>query len=237
MRRSLALSLTALVLAACADSPSAPSVRESVALDPTGEVTTAVLVNATGDYTCVTSVTGSFENIIVPDRATCTVSNATITGNVLAKDGARLRILSSTTGGDIQGAQAALVHILGGRHAGSVQVQEGSSPTATGVSITGGATFTNGNVSIEKMTTGSIVVTDAVFMNGGLKLSENVVGVRLSVLRNRMTQNLEVIDTDGLGAKTVTGNRVSQKIECLGNTLPFVGRPNAALDYDGQCTR
>ncbi|MBL8961462.1 MAG: hypothetical protein JNJ98_16505, partial [Gemmatimonadetes bacterium] len=58
-----------------------------------------------------------------------------------------------------------------------------------------------------------------------------------SVLRNRMTQNLEVIDTDGLGAKTVTGNRVSQKIECLGNTLPFVGRPNAALDYDGQCTR
>lgn len=236
MKRLLALSTASLFLVACADEPSGPRAVRSDLSTEAAVPSAIITVNTTGDYECTQAVTGRFENLIVPDLANCTVTDATITGNVLIKTGGRLRLTRTNTGGGIDGAEAALVQIRGGRHGGGLQVQEGASPGAVGV-LVANAIFTNGDITVQQMTTGSIVITDVQLLNGNLKVAENTTSGRIDVLRNRVNQGVEIVDNFGLSTKTVRNNTVGQKLTCKSNDLPFIGSPNSALDFEDQCTR
>ncbi|MDZ7632721.1 MAG: hypothetical protein U5K74_15635 [Gemmatimonadaceae bacterium] len=118
------------------------------------------------DYYCRSTVTGTFKNIYVPEGATCTVTGATVRGNILAKDGASLFVFDTRTAGNIDGVEAAVLHVRGGELEGSIQAQDGRSAGATGVRIYGGTVLTQGNITIQKMSTGTISITDAVLRKG-----------------------------------------------------------------------
>lgn len=180
-------------------------------------------------------VGGTYENIKVPDGASCTLRGVVVTGNVIALKDARLTVEDSRVDGNIQGENAAVVHVRGGRLGGNIQVHEGVSTGELGVSITGGTVLTQGNIQVTKMRTGRILITDAILEKGNLQLEENVVTGSLDVARNRVAQNLEVRKHGGSAAKIVRDNTVSQKLECKENDSPFVGGPNSAAEAEEQC--
>jgi hypothetical protein len=236
----MTLALGSVLLVACDGSVSAPAstTAESTQV-PTASVgaVEGTPIRAQGDYYCTSSVTGTFQNVIVPEQATCTLTNAIVSANILAKAGASVFVLSTTTGGNIDGVEAAVVHVRAGRVGGSIHAVDGQSPGASGVRIYGGTVLTQGNITIQKMNTGTIAVTDARLLKGNIQIQENQISGRLDVLRNVVAQNLEVFVNSGAGSKTVANNRVSQKLSCKDNTAPFTGRPNQAGSVEGQCNR
>lgn len=241
MNKLLPLACLALLTTACGEAPTAVTpAADMVVADlatPSTPVTTAVRVTTDEDYDCRGSVTGTFKNIFVPEGATCTVSNATVSGNILARDRSRLFVHETRTDGNIDGVEAAVVQVRGGTLGGSIQVQDGQSPSAVGVRIYGGTVLTQGNITIQKMNTGTISIVDARLLKGNIQVQENSTATRLEVLRNQVAQNLEVFVNRGAGAKFVQTNTVSQKLSCKENTGPFTGRPNVAGDVEGQCRR
>lgn len=237
MNKRLPLSFFALLLTACGEAPTASAPVASLQTELAAPVSTITRVTNDEDYDCRSSVTGRFKNIFVPEGATCTITNATVSGNILARDRARLFVYDTRTDGNIDGVEAAVVHVRAGVIGGSIQVQDGQSPTAAGLRVFGGTVLTQGNITVQKMTTGTISIVDARLLKGNIQVQENSTATRLEVLRNQVAQNVEVFVNSGAGAKVVSANRVSQKLSCKENTGPFTGRPNTAGDVEGQCSR
>jgi hypothetical protein len=231
------LALAAVTVTGCSEtSPAGPSAfafERSAANAPSS----TLIINTDEDYYCSSTVTGSFKNVFVREGATCTLESAVVSGNILAKQGARLFVHETTTDGNIDGVEAAILQVRGGRLEGSIQAQDGQSAGQTGIRIYGGTVLTQGNITIQKMNTGTLSITDAQLLKGNIQVQENRVGQRLELLRNRVAQNVEVFVNSGPGSKEVSGNTVQQKLSCKENTRPFVGGPNAAGDVEGQCRR
>jgi hypothetical protein len=249
MKHLVSLVAIALLATACGDSTTAPSASLSDDLDAraafagsdaasaSASAAPARFVSTDEDFDCRGTVTGSFKNVFVRPGDSCTLTGAVVSGNILAQDRARLFVYETTTGGNIDGVEAAVLHVRGGRLEGSIQAQDGQSAGQTGIRIYGGTVLSQGNITIQKMNTGTIAITDAVLVKGNIQVQENTTGTALKLLRNRVAQNLEVFVNAGAGAKSVTGNTVSQKLSCKDNTGPFIGGPNSAGDVEGQCTR
>jgi hypothetical protein len=209
----------------------------------------AALVLAPGasanDTICVVSLTGFHDNVLVPEGATCEISNAQIKGNVKALPGSTLIVRGGTTvGGSIDSDKAENTQIFGVGNVvrGNIQVKEGGNGTQ-GVSVCG-VSMPDGNIQIEKMFGGVFVggAGCAAFgggnrlAKGAIKVEENFVTAMfgLQIGQNRVDQ-LQVFKNSGPGAKTVTNNTVRQNLQCKKNQAPFVGTPNTARHRQGQC--
>lgn len=191
--------------------------------------------NRDENFDCVGTFSGSFANVFVPEGRTCRLERATVSGNVLARDGSSLFVSDTRVDGNIDGVEARTVQVRGGSLGGSIQIQEGSSPGQTGAAVYGGTVLTQGNITIQKMNTGTIRIADVVLRKGNIQVQENAVGSGLEIVRNRVAQNLQVFVNRGAGAKIVQGNTVEQTLECKENTRPFTGGPNRAGEAKEQC--
>ena len=114
------------------------------------------------NFNCVGAASGSFANVFVPAGRTCHLSRSTVSGNVLAREGSRLFVSDTRVQGNIDGVEARVVQVRGGSLGGSIQIQEGSSAGEVGASVTGGTVLSQGNITIQKMTTGTIRIADVV---------------------------------------------------------------------------
>lgn len=233
--RQFILALAAVVATGCSDTQSP---ADAGLTGPTGDATTldgTTTINRDENFDCAGSFTGSFTNVFVRQGKTCRLQNAKVSGNILAEDGASLFVVRTRVDGNIDGVEARTVQVQGGSLGGSIQIQDGSSPGQIGASVTGGTVLSQGNITIQKLTTGTIRITDAVLHKGNIQVQENVIGSSLDLRRNRVAQNLQVFVNSGSAAKVVQGNRVSQTLECKENTLPFTGGPNQAGEAKEQC--
>jgi len=239
-RHFFLLPIIALAVTACDSNPTASDNNADASAQISSDEWAGLAtggVRASGDFYCTRSVSGSFENVIVPEGRTCTITRSTVSGNILAKDGARLYVFETTTQGNIDGVEADLVHVRAGSLGGSIQVQDGDNRSLVGVKIYGGTVLTQGNITIQKMNTGTISITDAVLRKGNIQVQDNRTATRLEILRNRVAQNLQVFVNTGTTTKVVRGNTVGSTLSCKDNQLPFIGRPNVAGDVEGQCGR
>jgi hypothetical protein len=237
MKQLTTIGILAVLVTACSDNPAAPAGDLALNETTTSATFTTTVTNPDENYDCVSSVTGSFKNVFVPAGASCTLTNARVSGNILAREGARLFVYETITDGNIDGVEAAQLHVRGGRLGGSIQAQDGRSAGQVGIQISGGTVLTQGNITIQKMSTGTISITDARLLKGSIQVQENSTGTRLELLRNRVAQNVEVFVNSGAGAKIVRQNTVQQKLSCKENTGAFTGGPNVAGDVEGQCRR
>jgi hypothetical protein len=241
-----------LALVACSDAPVAVDDASTLgASTPAGATTApggtgpagttsstpARVITTDEDFDCVGTVTGTFQNVFVPAGQSCTLTNARVRGNILARENARLFVFETVTAGNIDGVEARQLHVRGGRLEGSIQAQDGASAGEVGIRISGGTVLTQGNITIQKMRTGTIEITGARLLKGNIQVQENTVGTALTLTGNEVAQNVEVFVNSGVGAKTVRNNTVQQKLSCKENTRPFTGRPNVAGDVEGQCGR
>lgn len=188
-----------------------------------------------GDERCIGELSGFFDDdVIVPSGESCTLTDAVVQGNVKALEGARLLVIESLVEGDIRGEEADVVQVIGGTVEGNIQIKEGRSPGEVGALVRG--TFLpEGDIQIEEMRTGEVIVEDAWVAEGNLQVKENVVWVALELVRNRVGGNLQVEENEGPGEKIVRDNLVEQDLECEENDGPFIGGPNEAEETEGQC--
>lgn len=211
----------------------------------------AVSAQPPSETTCVGVITGAHDNVVVPPRATCTISNATVKGNVKALQDSHLWVNMSTVGGNIDGDKAEEVRLTANTIGGNVQIKEGEAPEdgqfGSDVVLCAN-TLTTGNVHVEKMngsivigrvraggclpntiSVGNIIVQENIIPQGrfaGLDLEGNTIGF-VDQDGGRHGGNLQVFKNVGPGMKFVTANTVvNGVIQCYENSQPFVGGPN-----------
>jgi cytoskeletal protein CcmA (bactofilin family) len=187
-----------------------------------------------GDIWCTRTLSGSFDDVTVPVGASCALEHATIHGNIKVLEDAQLYVSGSRVHGNIQGDRARVVQVAGGQVDGDIQIFGGVSPSAAGAVIDG-TVVTSGNIQVQRMQTGRILIRDAFVHTGNIQVTENVVGERLEIVHNVVGANLQVFANSGTGEKTVAGNDVSQILQCAENSPPFTGSPNTAGATEGQC--
>jgi hypothetical protein len=189
-----------------------------------------------GDTKCVGTFSGrTFDNVYVPVGKTCTLRNSTVKGNVKALPNSRLYMSNNKVDGNIDGDEALLVQVRGGTVGGSIQIKESYSPSLIGAEVSGGTVLTQGNIQIEKMNTGGILIADVRLSKGNIKVEENVTRSRFEIIRNRVAQNVQVFKNRGTNQKFVRNNSIGQIAQCKENQAPFVGGPNSAGEAEGQC--
>lgn len=220
---------TALALAAACAGAGDPTGVSLTSSGPGGSPPSGAYVGCTG------SLTGSFDDdVIVPVGATCTLTQATVRANVKALENARLFVFDSHVTGNVEGDKASVVHVTGGTVEGNIQIKDGTSPGEVGALVVG-TLVPEGDIQIEKMRTGEILVDGAPVRKGNLQVVENDVGARLHLVNNEVAGNLQVFKNAGAGDKLVRDNTVSQDLQCKENRSPFLGGPNVAGETEDQC--
>jgi hypothetical protein len=253
----------ALVLGACqeAGTPTDPAQRNlapSFVVDPGGAGGGQALepglsaqqinMQSGSDFTCVGTVTGVFDNIVVPPGALCVVANAVVRGNVKALQDAVLVVALSQVGGSIYGDKADVVQLRNNTIQGNIDIVEGGPhPVFREVALCGN-TLPNGNIKAIKMVGGvdmSLIAFCAglpvpnVLAKGSIQVEDNVITPNrwLFINSNSVGANLQVYKTREAGSiiKAVTANTARESVQCFDNDPPFVGGPNVAPKREGQC--
>jgi hypothetical protein len=220
--------LLALVFAACQDT-------QPVGIDE--EVTNGSgALGLSGDTRCVGTLSGrTFDNVYVPVGKSCTLQNSTVKGSVKALPNSRLYMSNNKVDGNIDGDEALLVRVRGGTVGGSIQIKDSYSPSLLGAEVSSGVVLTQGNIQIQEMNTGGILIADVRLLKGNIKVEDNLTRSRFEVIRNRVGQNVQVFKNRGTNRKFVRNNIIGQIVQCKENQSPFVGGPNTAGDAEDQC--
>lgn len=239
--KALAGLVVVVLVTACEDVTRPPTVDRSRdaqggSMPPDLDVSTA-----NGGHTeCNGTLSGAFQNVVVPPGGFCFLVNATVEANVTALEGSVLAVFDTQIGGNIFGRGADVVNT------GRITVGEnirirggGPHPVFTEVAICGADV--TGNVTVDAMT-GDVRI-DPEFcgspntVDGNVTIRKNVIpaGNVLSISRNIIGGETHVNGNVGPGSKLVQGNTIVGTLTCDGNESPFVGGPNVAARARGQC--
>jgi hypothetical protein len=200
------------------------------------------------DTRCIGFLFGTFDNVVVPKNASCTLVGSEVAGNVTVRRGASLFSQSNQIAGNIEGDAPRWVGSLTDRIGGNFDVTGATGPGfafqlfMVNVFVCG-STLTNGNVVVEKSRGGTVGVGSSIPFCPGNKVAGNVVvqenvipaGEAMAVDRNVVGGNLQVFKNRGMGAKSVLANEVRENVQCKENDEPFLGGPNAAQKAEDQC--
>jgi hypothetical protein len=204
-------------------------------------------------FECVGPETGTFENVVVPRDAFCTLSNSTVTGDIKALRGSTLFMINMTVGGSIEGNKAdnvELAAINGARNlvGGSIRIRDGGE----GAFICG-TDLPEGDIEVERMfgfngQNGFVHLGGSIceggfgggntLAQGSIRVKRNTnttFGIGLEIVGNTVGGDLQVLRNQGPQTKLVQNNTVAGKLQCFDNESPFVGGPNTASVAEGQC--
>jgi hypothetical protein len=189
-----------------------------------GIVLAAVPAARAEDTSCTGPLSGAINgNVVVPEGATCSLHDATVTGNVLVGKGARLLMIAGpvTIAGDLLGIQCDAVEI---------HPEELSSTVSIGGSV--GLLFCTGQTGLIGYRIDPLV--------GGLIIHGNFLcqfnSAPCDALRGSIGGNANVSENSG-GESVVLGNEIDGNLVCLGNTAVIDGGiPNRVAGRKlGQC--
>lgn len=134
-----------------------------------------------GDARCRSTLTGSYDNVVVPADASCTLRRAQVSGSVQVMRGARLFSLGSQIEGNVQADDAAGVDVTGGRVGGNVQIKRSRAITVSEAIVVG-------DVQLEQNT--GVMVVNGNRIQGGLQVMGNR-SARLGIDNNRVQGDLQ----------------------------------------------
>ncbi len=118
------------------------------------------------DFVCRTTISGNtYENVVVPDFATCTLNGTTVNGNIIVGTGSTLNASDVFVDGNVQAEGSAKVTVQDNSTVGgSIQVKQGGSAFVDRVTV-------DGDIQFESNTS-------------DLNASRNVVGGNIQVFSN-----------------------------------------------------
>jgi hypothetical protein len=152
---------------------------------------------------CRGSITGSHDNVTVPDGASCSITNARIEGNVEVKTGSALVVSGPVyIGGNVQSEESRSVILagLGITIEGSVQIKK-----ATEVVRIERGTTVLGNIQYEE--NNAPLTMTGTFVHGDFQMEKNFGGASLQ--NNTIRQNMQC--KENRPAPTGGANRAGQK--------------------------
>jgi len=192
----------------------------------------AVPASAAMATECTTTLSGTYDKIVVPDGATCTLDGATVVKGVRAGAGSSLYTMNATIGGNVMTRDAYTVQIIDTNVGHNIKVSGTTDLTKIGdaactvdpsaarnLMVKGNS----GPTAICSMTVGNNI---AVFNNTGT----------VGVFRNTTDNNLLVFGNSGKGTR-LRDNTVGINLNCEDNTSPkFVNvRNTVGGQMLGQC--
>ena len=216
----------AALSAACSDPTAPPTVAE-----------VPRLATSSGNTRCVgTLPPGTYQNVTVPEGATCVLENSIVLGNVTAREDSRLTLFNVQVGANVHGLKAAVMSIFGGGSVGdNIHIHGADSPNVLFSVFINQTEVLRGNIHVEQNNAGGIGVINNSVMSGSIIIQQNDAAVFNTIQDNRIAQNLLVMDNGGPGPKSVNNNFLDGKVICFRNDPPFVGGPNFAESSQGQC--
>lgn len=123
----------------------------------------------------------SFENLIVPDGANCTLNGTRVDGNILVGTAATLTANGVIVGGNIQAEGSTNVTMQGNaRVGGSVQIKQGGGATVNSVNVTG---------DIQLESNSDFLRVERNVVGGNIQIFQNSGGAQ--VIDNRIDGNLQ----------------------------------------------
>ncbi len=172
---------------------------------------TATIPAPGGNGRCQGSIgTQRFENLDVPDGASCTLNGTVVDGNIKVGTNATLHAIGVTVGGNIQADGALEVTANNnGTVGGSIQIKQGGSATIDGVRVTGDIQLASN--------TGVLSITDN-RVGGNVQIFQNQGAATIN--DNRLDGNLQCKEN----SPAPTGGRniaASFEDQCAG----FAGEP------------
>ena len=188
-----------------------------------GIVLAAVPAARADDTSCTEPLSGAINgNVVVPEGATCSLHDATVTGNVLVGKGARLLMIAGpvTIAGDLLGIQCDAVEIH----------PEPSSTVSIGGSV--GLLFCTGQTGLIGYKIDPPV--NGLIIHGNFLCQFN--SAPCDAWRGSIGGNANVSQNSG-GESVVLGNEIDGNLVCLGNTAVIDGGiPNRVAGRKlGQC--
>ena len=221
-------------------------------------VASAASVNCTG------TLTGTFDNIIVPAGAECDLGAATVNGSINVRAGALLFIYGpATVKGSVSGTGSAAIIIYNASVTPTASINKnapvsGKSEVVAGNNVLGNLNITNNNTAqiCGAFIGGNVFITGtygtevafggsepgaACSQNGG----GNVIGGTVSIQNNNTTffrdadnvvgRTMTVSGNQGSANKNVLNNSVAGTLSCFNNAAPFNAGGNSATTSTGQC--
>jgi hypothetical protein len=214
------------------------------------------------DTQCTGAMTGTFDNVVVPENAECELTSSLVRGNVKALPDSRLFADSNDIRGSVEGDKADIVSIIDSDViaapsvvGGDIQLKEGGGPTVgliNSVARVCGTELPQGNIQVEKFGPPAgagrfsfvLIGDDAncpglgggnTLGKGSIKVEENTITLSMGVDLNQVGGNLQVFKNTGPGFKTVNGNTGGGDLQCFDNSPTFIGVGNTFPKEEGQC--
>jgi predicted acyltransferase (DUF342 family) len=173
--------------------------------------------------TCVGTATGTFTgNLVVPNGASCNLSNAIVNGNVSVGQNSTLLVSATTINGNVQANQCVSVNLTGSvAVGGNFQIQQcamASGYQGPGVQISGNFQCQNNSAAC---------IADMGYVGGNVQIQNNSATQVGDVSLNTIGGNLQCHNntpapTDSVGPNIVTGNLQDQCSAGLGFAISVV---------------
>jgi hypothetical protein len=192
---------------------------------------------AAGDTVCTGTLTGTFDNVVVPERQFCFLADSVVRGNVKALRNAQLIAVNDRIRGNVEGDYASAVIVDRSIVHGNIQITGGHDSFFLSAAVFD-SYLPNGNIQIEKGANpnGDWNVQGNTVSKGNIAVVENRATFFSSLVGNTVAGNVQVFKNGGAAVKDVSNNIVGQNLQCEENRPPFNGQPNAAGgNAEGQC--
>jgi hypothetical protein len=188
---------------------------------------------AADDTMCSGPLTGTFDNVVVPEGDFCRLTDSLVRGNVKALRDSQLIMGNDEVDGNVEGDKASAVIVDASTVRGSIHIIEAHDPFFLSAAVFN-SSLPNGNIQIEKGTgevdgfaLGDWNVRGNTLGKGNIKVEQNNAFFFSSITRNTVGGNVQVFKNTGPAFKIVTDNVIRENLQCKENEEPFVGQPNA----------
>lgn len=192
---------------------------------------TVASASAATTTVCTGTLTGSYDRLVVPAGATCTLQGATVTGNVTVNGGGSLVTMNTTIGGNVMSRGAETVRLINTSVSGNIMVSRTTGVVRIGSKGCRVDPQAAGNLML-KWNLGNVAVCD---MSIGHNLAVFGTAGRVGLYRNTVGNNTLVFRNTGL-ANRVRSNTIRGNLNCRGNTNKVISARNSAAHIMGQCT-
>ncbi|MDX6296326.1 MAG: hypothetical protein QOI51_183 [Nocardioidaceae bacterium] len=180
---------------------------------------------------CTSTLTGgTYDKIVVPAGATCTLDGATVNSNVTVGAGSSLHTRFTTIGGNVMSRDAASVRLIDTNISHNVMITGTTGSTKIGSKGCKVDPIAAGNLMF-KFNSGTIAICD-VSVGHNLALMAN--SGRIGAFRNVVGNNGLLFRNTG-PANRLRDNTVTVNINCSGNTGRVITSGNTAAQLMGQC--
>src|SRR5262249_43857513 len=154
----------------------------------------STLESAAGSTACTGALTGTFNNVVVPESASCTLTSALVQGNVEVRSNARLVVDGAST---IRGNVVA-------DHCMSVMLS--------------GTVGVGGNVQIQHCTMPSGYIGPGIQISGNIECHNNAAACVAE--SGTVSKNVQIHNNTAAAASDISLNRIGGNLSCHGNTPP-----------------